>query len=314
MTDFASAAEILEKVGGGHSSTGSVWQRTQKWGELYRQAEEEEQAQAKEVETSQGIVPGEVVENRRMGVAMDGTLIHIRQEGWKEVKVGCVFEVGKEEVIEEQTQEEIEVGRAVNNSYVAYLGGPEVFGQRVWAEAKRRNWTKAVETQALGDGAVWIWNLAEEHFYDSEQVVDWYHGKEHLARAAQALHGEGTPSMQRWLNEQETRLYQGHAGDIATTLRSEGQRTPSVQEVLLQEAGYFENNKRRMDYLEMRIQGWVIGSGMVESGGKQYKQRMAGPGMQWCRTGAERLLPVRSAILSGRFDQIWQQVYNSPRN
>lgn len=293
-----------------HTSPGSVWQRLQKWGEAYRLAEEREQTRAQEVELRQGVVPGESQEAIRMGVGLDGILIHIRQEGWKEVKVGCVFGVGEETLLDEATQEEVSVGRAVDNSYVAHLGGPEEFGQQVWAEAKRRGWTKAADTQALGDGAVWIWNLVREHFYDSEQIVDWYHAKQHLVHAGQLLHGEDTPQLQRWLGEQETRLYQGHAAEIARLLGQEGAEQAAVQT----EAGYFAHNHKRMDYLEMRIQGWVIGSGMVESGGKQYKHRLCGPGMQWSRTGAERLLPVRSAILSGRFDQIWKNVYISPQN
>jgi hypothetical protein len=249
-----------------------------------------------------------------MGVAMDGSLIHIRQEGWKEVKVGCVFEVEPGKVIDEITAEEIEVGRAVNTTYTAYLGGPEVFGQKVWAEARRRGWTRALDSQAIGDGAVWIWNLVADHFYDSQQAVDWFHAKEHLGKAGQLLHGEGTPQLHGWLREQETCLFQGHAEEIGALLRREARQRPKQRENLLQEAGYFENNKRRMNYMELRIHGWVIGSGMVESGGKQFKHRMAGPGMQWSRTGAERMLPIRSAILSGRFDQTWCKVYNSPQN
>jgi len=64
----------------------------------------------------------------------------------------------------------------------------------------------------------------------------------------------------------------------------------------------------------MREEDWLIGSGSVESAAKQYKARFAGPGMHWNRAGAERLLPVRSAIMSGRFDERWRQAYNSPPN
>jgi len=307
-------AEILEKVGRIHTSSGSAWKRTQKWGEAYRQAEEKERSAAEQVEMRYGVVAPEEQGAKRMGVAMDGSMIQICEEGWKEVKVGCVFEVDQEKALDEVTGEEVEVGRAVDNSYTAYWGGPEVFGQKVWAEAKRRGWQKAADTQALGDGAVWIWNLVAEHFYDSEQAVDWFHAKQHWCAAGQTLYGEGTPKLHGGLNEQETRLFQGHAEDIAALLRREAQQTPSLQEELSPEAGYFENNKRRMNYMDLRMQGWVIGSGMVESGGKQFKHRMAGPGMQWSRTGAERMLPIRSAILSGRFDQIWQKLYNSPQN
>jgi len=36
--------------------------------------------------------------------------------------------------------------------------------------------------------------------------------------------------------------------------------------------------------------------------------------MRWSRTGAEILIPVRAAIMSGRFDELWRAVYNSPPN
>jgi hypothetical protein len=69
-----------------------------------------------------------------------------------------------------------------------------------------------------------------------------------------------------------------------------------------------------MQYLEMRSEGWLIGGGMVESGGKRFKDRFARAGMRWSRVGAERLLPFRSAIMSKRFDARWNIVYNSPPN
>jgi len=55
-------------------------------------------------------------------------------------------------------------------------------------------------------------------------------------------------------------------------------------------------------------------SGMVESAAKQFKARFAGPGMRWSRTGAEYLIPVRAAIMSGRFEELWREAYNSPPN
>jgi hypothetical protein len=84
--------------------------------------------------------------------------------------------------------------------------------------------------------------------------------------------------------------------------------------VLRNEAGYFHNNRRRMNYLDMRSEGYPIGSGLVESAAKQYKARFCGPGMHWCRKGAERLLPVRTAIMSRRFDKMWNLAYISPPN
>jgi hypothetical protein len=311
LVPFERAAEVLEQVGRIRTSRGSVWQQSSLWGSKFQAEEEKVQKMAAEVDLRNGVVPGEEKVARRMGVSMDGGMIHIRGEGWKEAKIGCIFEVEQGIMVDEQTHEEIEAGRARHNTYTAHLGEPEAFGQKVWAEAKRRGWASAGDTQVVGDGAVWIWNLVAEHFYDSQQIVDWYHGKEHLAHTAELLHGEGTPAMQRWLKEEETSLFQGHADEIAHRIRQRA-HGKSCQDELLREAGYFEHNQHRMDYLEMRIQGWVIGSGMVESAAKQFKARLAGPGMHWSRAGAERLLPIRSAILSGRFYQAWRSAYNSP--
>jgi hypothetical protein len=119
LTDYAEAAEILEKVGRIHTSASGAWNRTQKWGEIYRQIEEKERISAGQVELRNGVVPGEEQKDQRMGVSMDGFMIQIRKEGWKEVKAGCVFEVRETKVMDEKTQEEIDVGCAMNNSYTA---------------------------------------------------------------------------------------------------------------------------------------------------------------------------------------------------
>ena len=55
----------------------------------------------------------------------------------------------------------------------------------------------------------------------------------------------------------------------------------------------------------MRMEGYPIGSSMVENAAKQYINHFCGVGLRWSRLGAERLFPIRSAILSKRFDKMW---------
>jgi len=52
---------------------------------------------------------------------------------------------------------------------------------------------------ALGDGAAWIWNTARELFPQAIQILDRYHAKEALHRAAQSIFGatSGASSGQR---------------------------------------------------------------------------------------------------------------------
>jgi hypothetical protein len=90
-----------------------------------------------------------------------------------------------------------ELAHAVDNQYLAYLGGPEIFGQMMWAATQQRGWERATDRQVIGDGALWIWNQAQELFYDAVQTVDWYHATEHVADIAKSIHGEGTCAAKR---------------------------------------------------------------------------------------------------------------------
>lgn len=227
---------------------------------------------------------------------------------------GCFFEVEQAPTLDPETLDWVDLAHARKITFVSHLGGPEPFGKKMWTESKRRRWHHAIDTQVVGDGATWIWNLVADYFYDAHQVVDWYHATEHLATAAHLAFGEGTPEANRWFKQQETPLFQGHADQIAQTILTLANQLPDAQEKLQEQAGYFIHYHHRMQYMDLRSDGWVIGSGMVESGGGRFKDRFAQAGMRWCRIGAERLLPVRSAFMSGRFDERWRSAYNSPPN
>ena len=310
---YQDVAEILQEVGQIRISGSTVWRITQEWGQKIKEKEDQAEAVANATPERDELISGEAVRSERMGVSMDGAMVYVLEEGWKELKAGTVFQVEGVRVLDKKTLEEEVVGRAQEVSYVAHLGGPETFGKRLWTEAKQRGWTQASDTQVVADGAAWIWNLAIEHFYDSQQVVDWYHAVEHLSKAAEHLYGiTDNPVKQRWLNEQKEILFQGQAEWIANQLSQQAEK--DTHEGLRQEAGYFENHKRRMNYLDLRTEGWLIGSGTVESGAKQYKARFTGPGMRWKRSCLERLIPIRSAVMTGNFGRVWKSVYFSPSN
>ncbi len=308
------AETVLREIGGVAISDSSLWRRLVRWGGRIQAQEWLRSAQASQPPVRSEIQRGETHTSTDMGVALDGAMINVRQQGWKELKVGSVFEIEVRPESEPETGDVEDRAHAVHNSYVAHLGGPEKFGQLVWQEAQRRRWNQARDHQVLGDGAVWIWNVAGEHFGDSRQVVDWYHAKSHLYRAGHLAFGEGSAEAVRWAKGMEMPLYQGHAWKVAATVRELAAEFPSSEKGLRTEAGYFEANKRRMQYLELREEGFLIGSGTVESGCKQFRARFVGPGMRWSRAGAERLIPVRAAILSGRFDEVWSAAYKSPLN
>jgi hypothetical protein len=312
---FAKAEETLRRIGRLVVSDSSVWRRVERWGQQFQGLE------AAAINQGSQPIGNEEIQQKasrpagRMGVAMDGATVYIRSEGWKELKVGCAFDVAVKPTKDKATGRWLDKPHAVNNRYVAHLGGPERFGQMVWATARQQGWFAAPKTVVLGDGAVWIWNLAGHHFVGSRQVVDWYHATEHLAHAAHLLHPDNPAVRTVWYEQQKDVLFDGHAPQLVQHLLSAAANKPaSLAESLYTQAGYFHHNQERMAYAALQAAGYPIGSGTVESGCKQFKARFDGPGMRWSRPGAERLLPVRAAVMSDCFDATWSLAYRSPQN
>jgi len=128
--------------------------------------------------------------------------------------------------------------------------------------------------------------------------VDWFHAVQHLVEAALALCPEDNDvkKRQRWLKIHKDHLYLGSIHKIIAALHRHERADL---------AGYFETHQRRMQYLAFREQGFPIGSGTVESGVKQFKQRLIGPGMRWKAEQANRMIAIRAAVLSNDFDALW---------
>ena len=61
--------------------------------------------------------------------------------------------------------------------------------QRAHREARRRGFDTAPRRVVLGDGAEWIWNLANEQFPGAIEIVDLFHAKQHLGDVAKAIYG-----------------------------------------------------------------------------------------------------------------------------
>ena len=60
-----------------------------------------------------------------------------------------------------------------------------------------------------------------------------------------------------------------------------------------------------MDYARFREQGYLIGSGTVESGGKQIATlRLKRSGARWTEDGAVATAKARAAWLSGYWDHL----------
>jgi hypothetical protein len=287
---------VFERIGRVHMPSSSVWRQSQQHGEAMKAYVEHQQSQ---VSVERVVLPDAAQDHaQQKGISMDGGMVNIRGEGWKEFKVGVIFDVEQRLEREERTHELVERAHGVNMAYTAVLGAVERFAPALWAVAVAHHVPQAADSSVSADGAEWIWNLVADYFPDSIQIIDWYHATQHLASAAQALFPQDEKKAQTWFKDRLEDLFQGHVARIITPLEQQG---------LSDETHYFRVHQRRMQYQEFQERGYPIGSGTVESGVKQFKVRLTGPGMRWSRPGADRMLVIRAAVLQGNFDTLWQR-------
>ena len=120
----------------------------------------------------------------------------------------------------------------------------------------------------LGDGALWIWNIADEHFPTAIQIVDLYHAREHLSNVGKIVYGAVSRKAKDWSAGRIEQLDGGDIEAVLTALKRLRPRDPKVQEEVRKATTYFQTNIERMRYARFRHDGLFVGSGVVEAGCK----------------------------------------------
>lgn len=183
------------------------------------------------------------------------------------------------------------------------------FAQRVEREARRRGFDRAQRRVVLGDGALWIWNLADEQFPDAVQIVDLYHAKGHLWDAAKAIYGAGSDLGEHWAKLRRDELDQGKIDAILAALQAHAPSHEEARKCL----DYVVRNQSRMRYPDFRAQGLCVSSGVVEAGCKvAIATRLKRAGMRWTVVGADAIIALRCSRLSGRFEGFWARRSRTP--
>jgi len=166
----------------------------------------------------------------------------------------------------------------------------------------------------LSDGAVWLRNIAEEHFPDVILILDWYHVTEYISKVATLLFGKGTAKAKRWVEYREAELWDGRIEAALRAMDQERQKedwNQQQRETLDSAYGYIDGNRDRMQYPRYRELGLPIGSGRAEGLCKTLVEgRCKQSGMRnWEPTGAEGVLRLRAARHDGVFNQTWSKYF-----
>jgi hypothetical protein len=239
----------------------------------------------------------------KMYVLMDGVQIPVvgaetegragRIEGQRartrECKLGAVFTQTAAD------QEGWPIRDPDSTTYVGAVETADQFGYRIYTEAWRRGWEWATTKIVIGDGAVWIWNLADQHFPGAVQIVDLYHARQHLWDIAVLLYPHDTAAKKRWMAPLKDLLDHGRTELLVEWLREIA-------------ADYFETNTNRMRYPEFREKGFFVGSGVIEAGCKSIVGvRLKQSGMFWTVRGANAIIALRCCRFNQRFEDFWAE-------
>lgn len=187
---------------------------------------------------------------------------------------------------------------------------PSAFSQRVLREATRRRFTQAARTVVIGDGAPWIWKIAQELFPKAIQIVDRFHVKEHLGTVAKTVYGTGAPQAKIWVQRRHEELDSGRLPDLLRALRRHADRCDEARRCFQ----YIHRNRHRMRYDRFHAEGLCTSSGVVEAGCKvAIGTRLKRAGMHWTIRGSNAIIALRCSKLSGRFQDFWERRIDARR-
>ena len=214
--------------------------------------------------------------------------------------------------------------------YAATRLGVEALSAQLYREAVARGVGQAQSVLIVADGAIWIWNLAQDRFPQAHQRLDLFHAEEHLWAVAHDLYGRGTAEAQAWVSPLLQQIRDDQTLAVIGSLAELKPRLLEAQQKKVQtQIEYFEHNAPRMKYKEIlearnavdegkateqqkQLADHPVGSGAIESTCRQYQCRFKRTGQFWTTAGDEALMSLETLWRNGRWRQLYPHAQSSP--
>jgi hypothetical protein len=289
-------------------SENSIRKETQGFGQIRVDSEEKWSAQCQDEVYLQERLRQETERPEQMYGSLDGAHVRIEdpdeEEEWREMKTGCWYRVETVPASQhtKRHHKKAAIGQqalqAKDQQYYCDIQEVDEFANLFWATGCRAKADLAKELVFLGDGAKWLWRLVETYFPHAVQIVDWHHAEERLEKVAKDVFSQGT-QQNTWLEDIRTALWWGNVAFVIRACEALSHRSEEAAAALT----YSRNNQDRMQYDHFREQGYMIGSGTIDSACKQIvSHRLRCSGAQWTVEGARLTAKARAAWLSHNDD------------
>jgi hypothetical protein len=217
----------------------------------------------------------------------DGTMVHTRQEGWKEMKA-------------------YQFRHGANRHGRAYLEPSGRFIPRLRQAATALKAGRAQRLFWVSDAAEWIDKGVQAQLPMALRIIDIWHAWEHVHEAARGIYPDHEDRAGPWA-ERYCKVLEGSGGyALWQRLRHAYYAEPDRQQAVETLRKYLHKNAERLAYPEYRRKGYPISSGMMESFCKQLGQRMKGPGMRWNINNVTVMGTLVSLWANDEWDGYWK--------
>jgi hypothetical protein len=189
-------------------------------------------------------------------------------------------------------------------------GDHAALGRLMRREASKLGIGAARHKYSVTDGAEWIARQYARQLPMLEQnILDYYHLKEHVTLTGQALYGEGTAKAMAWREEmmgyvwnQGSLVMLDHLANYIRRYRG-GLKADALRAL----RQYVAKRVNMTDYPTYRQMGYDCGSGPTESFCGTLTRRLKGRGMHWDSDNAHSIMALGSLYYSRLWNHYWQQ-------
>ena len=196
-----------------------------------------------------------------------------------------------------------------SHTYAVGTSGNHVaLGRMMRREAGKLRIDRARRKYSVTDGAEWIANqYATQLPMLDENILDYYHLRDHVIAAGQVLYGEGTPQGRVWREEMMGYVWTQGSLVMLDRLGNYLRRHPSgpKSEALKSLREYVAKRVNMTDYPSYRQAGYDCGSGPTESFCGTLTARLKGRGMHWDKDNAEAMMALGSLHYSNLWQNYW---------
>lgn len=233
-------------------------------------------------------------------VMVDGAMVMTREDKWKETKLGRIFPADE---VYRLGNEENSRGWIRSSNYTGHIGNCHEFFDKFSDKVDLLE-----NFICIGDGASWIWDWCESNYPDAVRILDYWHATERLWKFIKSLY-TSKAKQEKWIKIQEGLLWEDQVEQVLLNAEQLVIRKTAAKEEQAKLVTYLKNHKDKMLYGTYKKNGWLVGSGPIESAHRTVIQkRLKVSGQRWTIPGAQKILNLRIAHKNNNWSKVIQLV------